>query len=73
MSFLFTRVTMNHLRLMSLGIVVLAIAWILIAWFLSADRIWVVPGIFLLFTGVVKFVGVQVWDRMSTTDSSETR
>lgn len=73
MQFLFSSVSMWHLRLLSIAIVVLALVWIAIAWMFASDRIWVVPGVFLLITGLIKIIGIQVWDKLGSTESSDSR
>ena len=73
MQLLFTRVTMRHLQLVSLGIVIFAVLWIVVASLFASDRIWIVPGVFLLITGIIKIVGLAVWNRLGDAESTETR
>lgn len=70
MSFLTTRISMRHLHILSLVIVGIGIAWIAYGLFLAPDQIWVIPGLFLLLTGVIKVVGLRIWERM---DEAEKR
>ncbi len=70
MSFFTTRISMRHLHILSLVIIVVAVLWIVYGLFLAPDPIWVIPGLFLLLTGVIKVVGLRIWERM---DAAEKR
>lgn len=65
------KVHMKHLTWMSVGVLVLGIVWCLIAWFASADRIWIIPGIFLIISGIVKTISVLVMTRVAKLGTDE--
>jgi hypothetical protein len=65
------RVTMKHLMSISVGTLVLGVLWILAAWMAAPDRIWIVPGMFLVVAGVVQVIAVQVWIRVAKLGTDE--
>ena len=65
------RVQMKHLSWMSISVLMLGIAWCIIAWFAAADRIWVIPGVFLVISGIVKTISVLVMTRVAKLGTDE--
>lgn len=71
MNRLFENVSMRHLMIISVGFVLLGILWMLVVWTSSIDSIWVIPGAFLIISGVIKMVAVQVWIRVAKLGTDE--
>ena len=65
------RISMKHLMAVSVGTLVLGIVWIIVAWLAAPDRIWIVPGMFLVVAGIVQVVAVQVWVKVAKLGSDE--
>lgn len=73
MTRLIENVSMKHLMMIASGFVLLGIVWIAIVWMSSADNIWVVPGVFLIISGITKTVAVQIWIRVAKLGTDEHR
>lgn len=58
-------VNMKHLSWLSYFVLLLGIAWIIVAWLFVSDRIWITPGVFLIVSGIVKIVAVNVMTRVA--------
>lgn len=65
------RISMKHLMAVSIGILLLGVCWIVLAWFAAPDRIWIVPGMFLVVAGIVKVITVQLWVRLAKLGTDE--
>ncbi len=65
------RISMKHLMAVSVGTLVLGLVWIIVAWLAAPDRIWIVPGMFLVVAGIVQVVAVQVWVKVAKLGSDE--
>lgn len=71
MNRIYERVSMKHLMMIALGFVVLGIIWIAMVWTTAIDNIWLVPGAFLIISGVTKGIAVQVWIRVAKLGTDE--
>lgn len=65
MSKFYERISMKHLMLVAFGFMVLGIIWTLGVWTSSIDNLWMVPGVFLVISGITKAIAVQVWIRVA--------
>lgn len=65
------KIQMKHLHLMSLGVLALGVVWLIVAWIAGVDRIWLLPGIFLIISGVIKIVAVQLMVRVAKLGTDE--
>lgn len=73
MNRLLEHLSMKHLMMISISFMLLGVAWIAIVWFSAFDNIWIVPGIFLIISGITKMVAVQVWVRVAKIGTDEHR
>lgn len=64
-------VSMKHLMAVSIGTLILGILWMVVAWIGAPDRIWIVPGMFLIVAGIGQIVAVQVWVRVAKVGTDE--
>ncbi len=71
MTRIYERLSMKHLMIVALGFIVLGVIWTLAVWTSSIDSIWVVPGIFLVISGITKAIAVQVWIRVAKLGTDE--
>lgn len=71
MSRIYERLSMKHLMIIALGFIVLGVIWTLVVWSSSIDNIWMVPGIFLVISGITKAIAVQVWIRVAKLGTDE--
>lgn len=71
MTRIYERVSMKHLMVISLGFIVLGIIWSAVVWSANIDNIWLVPGIFMVISGITKAVAVQVWIRVAKLGTDE--
>lgn len=65
MSRFYERISMKHLMLVAFGFMVLGIIWTLGVWASSIDNLWMIPGVFLVISGITKAIAVQVWIRVA--------
>lgn len=65
------RISMKHLMAVSIGTLLLGIVWIAVTWFAAPDRIWIVPGMFLIVAGAVQIVAVTIWIRIAKLGTDE--
>lgn len=68
---IYERLTMKHLMWVAMSFVALGLVWIGIVLASSMDSIWVIPGIFLVISGIVKIVAVQIWIRVAKLGTDE--
>lgn len=73
MTRILSTVSMKHLMIFSAGFVVLGLIWLGVVWTSTADIIWLIPGIFLIISGITKMVAVQVWVRVAKLGTDEHR
>lgn len=71
MSRLYQRLSMKHLMYVSYGFIVLGLIWTFAIWASSIDNLWIVPGIFLIVSGITKGIAVQVWIRVAKIGTDE--
>lgn len=71
MSRLYERLSMKHLMMVALGFIVLGVVWTLVVWATSLDNILMIPGIFLVISGITKSVAVQIWIRVAKIGTDE--
>lgn len=71
MNQLFEHVSMRHLTLISVGFGVLGLVWMAVVWLSGIDTIWMVPGIFLIISGITKMVAVRVWVKVAKLGTDE--
>lgn len=71
MNQLFEHVSMRHLMLISVGFGVLGLVWMAVVWLSGIDTIWMVPGIFLIISGITKMVAVRVWVKVAKLGTDE--
>lgn len=71
MNQLFEHVSMRHLMLISIGFGVLGLVWMTVVWLSDIDTIWMVPGIFLIISGITKMVAVRVWVKVAKLGTDE--
>lgn len=71
MSRIYERLSMKHLMAVSLGFITMGIVWTLGVWATSVDNIWIVPGVFLVISGITKAVAVQIWVRVAKLGTDE--
>lgn len=71
MNQLFAHVSMRHLMLISVGFGVLGLVWMAVVWLSGIDTIWMVPGIFLIISGITKMVAVRVWVKVAKLGTDE--
>lgn len=64
-------VSMRHLMMISVGFVLLGFVWMLVIWSSTIDSIWLIPGVFLIISGIIKMVTVQVWIRVAKLGTDE--
>lgn len=62
---------MRHLYITAWAITVLGIAATLAGIVLSLDALWLLAGILLIITGVVKFVMLLIWTRIARLGTDE--
>lgn len=67
----YDRFSMKNLMTIAFGFIVLGVIWTLVVWSTSLDNIWIVPGIFLVVSGITKAVAVQVWIRVAKLGTDE--
>lgn len=67
----YERLSMKHLMIVALGFIMLGVIVTLAVWASSLDNIWVVPGVFLIISGITKSVAVQVWIRVAKLGTDE--
>lgn len=65
------RVTMKHLMIVSCGTLLLGLLWIAVTWFAAPDKIWIVPGMFLVVAGIVQVTATQIWIRAAKLGTDE--
>ncbi len=65
MNSLFQHISMKHLMLFSVGMFLLGIVWLAVVWTSSIDKIWLVPGVFLIISAITKMIAVQVWMKVA--------
>lgn len=71
MSSIYERLSMKHLMTIAFTFIVLGIIWTAAVWATSMDNIWMVPGIFMVVSGITKAVAVQVWIRVAKLGTDE--
>lgn len=71
MSRIYERLSMKHLMMVALGFIVLGVLWTLGVWVSSIDNLWMVPGVFLIISGITKVIAVQVWIRIAKLGTDE--
>lgn len=71
MSSIYQRLSMKHLMFVALSFIVLGAIWMAVVWLIDLDNIWMVPGIFLIISGIIKSVAVQVWIRVAKIGTNE--
>lgn len=71
MSRIYERLSMKHLMMVALGFIVLGVLWTLGVWVSSIDNLWMVPGVFLVISGITKVIAVQVWIRIAKLGTDE--
>lgn len=71
MNNLLEHVSMRHLMAISLGFVLLGVLWIAVVLMAAVDQIWLVPGFFLIISGVTKAIAVRVWVRVAKLGTDE--
>lgn len=64
-------ISMKHLMAVSLGTLLLGVLWIVVAWLGAPDRIWIVPGMFLVIAGIVQVAAVQIWIKVAKLGTDE--
>lgn len=73
MNWLAERLSMRHLMILSVGMIITGIIWMLVAWFAPMDSIWVIPGLFMVIAGIMKIVAVQIWIHIAKLGTDEHR
>ena len=71
MNSFYDRFSMKTLMSIAFGFIGLGIIWTLVAWASAIDSIWIVPGIFLIVSGITKAVAVQIWIRVAKLGTDE--
>jgi len=71
MNQLLEHISMKHLMVLSAGMLVLGFLWILTVWITGIDNIWLVPGGFLVVSGITKMIAVQVWIKVAKLGTDE--
>lgn len=71
MTRIYERISMKHLMVVAFGFVLLGILWSLVIWMSAIDKIWLIPGIFMIISGITKAVAVQVWIRVAKLGTDE--
>lgn len=67
----YEQLTMKHLMGVALGIVLLGIVWTIVVWTSSVDNLWLIPGVFLVISGITKAVAVQIWIKVAKLGTDE--
>lgn len=62
---------MRYLYITSWAIIAIGVAVTLIGLVTSLDALWLLAGILLLITGIVKFVMLAIWTRIARLDTDE--
>lgn len=65
------RVSMKHLMIASCTTLLLGVLWVIFTWFFAADKIWIVPGMFLIVAGIVQIIATQIWIRAAKLGTDE--
>lgn len=65
MTRIYERISMKHLMVIAAGFIVLGLLWMLTVWTTSVDNIWMIPGVFLVISGITKAIAVQIWVRVA--------
>lgn len=65
------KVRMKHLMIASCGTLVLGILWAVVAWIGAPDKIWIMPGLFLIVAGIVQIAATQIWIRSAKLGTDE--
>lgn len=71
MSGIYQRLSMKHLMFVALSFIVLGLIWMAVVWSIELDNIWMLPGIFLIISGIIKSVAVQIWVRVAKLGTDE--
>lgn len=71
MSGIYQRLSMKHLMFVALSFVVFGLIWMAVVWSIELDNIWMLPGIFLIISGIIKSVAVQIWVRVAKLGTDE--
>ena len=54
---------MKHLMIASCTTLLLGVFWVVFTWFAAPDKIWIMPGLFLIVAGIVQVAATQIWIR----------
>lgn len=71
MNSLLQHVSMKHLMIFSIGMMLLGVIWMLVVWTAPIDQVWLVPGAFLIISGVIKMAAVQIWVKVAKIGTDE--
>lgn len=71
MSRIYERVSMKHLMMISYGFILLGVLFMAAVWFSPIDNLWLVPGVFMVISGITKAVAVQIWIRVAKLGTDE--
>lgn len=71
MNQLLEHVSMRHLMMISVGFGLLGVLWMAVVWMSGVDSIWLVPGIFLIISGITKMVAVRIWVKVAKIGTDE--
>lgn len=68
---IYERLSMKHLMWIAISFIAIGLVWSGIVLASSMDSIWVIPGVFLVISGIVKSIAVQVWIRVAKLGTDE--
>lgn len=71
MTQLYKRLSMKHLMLVALAFKVMGLLWVGAVLAADMDPIWLIPGFFLIISGITKAIAVQVWIRVARIGTDE--
>lgn len=67
----YEQLTMKHLMGVAFGFVAIGIVWMVVVWMSSIDNLWLVPGVFLILSGTIKAIAVQIWVKVAKLGTDE--